>query len=180
MCDDKYRVNGVIQDTKTIFDDLYKQGKGKGKGNGETSSSDSQEEGQQSSGGNDGQTLDDHLWDKAEEMSKDEDKAKEIRETIDTALRQGKMLAQKMSGNVPRGVEKILEPKIDWKEMMRLFLISNNSDREVSSWRKPNRRWIHQDIYLPSLVGESAGKLLIGIDTSGSIGQHEISALLRS
>lgn len=180
LCDDKYRVNGVIQDTKTIFDDLYKQGKrkGKGKGNGETSSSDSQEEGQQSSGGNDGQTLDDHLWDKAEEMSKDEDKAKEIRETIDTALRQGKMLAQKMSGNVPRGVEKILEPKIDWKEMMRLFLISNNSDREVSSWRRPNRRWIHQDIYLPSLVGESAGKLLIGIDTSCSIGQHEISAFL--
>ena len=171
LCDDKYRVNGVIQDTKKIFDDLYKQAKrkGKGEGNGETSSSDSQEEGQQSSDGNDGQALDDHLWDKAEEISKDKDKTKDIKEIIDTALRQGRSLAEKMSGNKVRSIDKVLEPKIDWREMLRVFLTNYNSDREKSSWRRPNRRWIHQDIYLPSLVSESAGKLVIGVDTSASI-----------
>ena len=46
------------------------------------------------------------------------------------------------------------------------------------SWRRPSRRWIGQDVYMPSSIGESVGRIVLGIDMSGSIGSAEISAFL--
>ena len=179
LCDDKYRVNGVILDTKSIFDDLYKQvDKEKENGNGQTSGDNSKQKVQQEGDSNEGQTLDGHMWDKAQEMAKDETKSKKMREQIRTSLRQGKMYSKRTGGNALTSIDKILESKIDWKELLRSFLTNTNSDREVSSWRRPNRRWIHQDVYLPSIVSESAGDLVLAIDRSGSIGTQETQAML--
>ena len=63
----------------------------------------------------------------------------------------------------------LLAPKVDWREQLREFVTSICRARDTSSWRRVNRRYIGQDIYMPSLIGETIGPIVIGIDTSGSI-----------
>lgn len=120
--------------------------------------------------------LDAHEWEKAEGMS---DKEKEVlAKDIDQALRQGAILAGKMGGNVPREIEDVLEAKVDWREALREFITSFCMDKDQSTWRRPSRRWIGQDVYMPSLIGESVGRIVVAIDTSGSIGTKEIGQFL--
>ena len=54
------------------------------------------------SGGGGGEGMDDHDWDGAEQLTEGEKEA--LARDVDQALRQGKILAGKMSGNVPREV----------------------------------------------------------------------------
>lgn len=146
--------------TRQVFDLLKQQGQGQGKGQGQ---------------GN-GETLDHHDWDGAEELTEQE--VKEVQKQIDQALRQGEIIRGKMSGNRSRAVEELLEPKIDWREQMRDFVTSVCKNKDKSSWRRPSRRFIGQNIYMPSLIGEAVGKLVIAIDTSGSICQQQLTEFL--
>ena len=83
-----------------------------------------------------------------------------------------------MGANVPREIGDILEAKIDWREAMREFINSFCMDKDDSTWRRPNRRWIGQDVYMPSLIGEAVGRIVVAVDMSGSIGSEEISQFL--
>jgi predicted metal-dependent peptidase len=123
-----------------------------------------------------GEPMDQHDWEGAKEMGKEE--KEQLAKDIDQALRQGSILAGKMKGNVPREVTDALEAKVDWREAMREFINSFCMDKDESTWRRPNRRWIDQDVYMPSLIGESVGRIVVAIDTSGSIGGQEIGQFL--
>ena len=125
---------------------------------------------------NGGEPLDEHDWEAADNMSEEERRG--VEREIDQALRQGKLLAEKMKGNVPREVTDALTPKVDWREALREFITSYCQDKDEATWRRPNRRWIGQDTYMPSLIGESVGRIVVGVDTSGSIGGAEISQFL--
>ena len=124
----------------------------------------------------DGLSLDEHDWENAQGMSREE--KEQIAKDVDQALRQGAILAGKMGANVPREVGDLLEAKIDWREAMREFINSFCMDKDDSTWRRPNRRWIGQDVYMPSLIGEAVGRIVVAIDMSGSIGSEEISQFL--
>jgi predicted metal-dependent peptidase len=117
-----------------------------------------------------------HDWENAEGMSNEEKET--LAKDIDQALRQGAILAGKLKGNVPREIEEILEAKVDWREALREFITSFCVDKDESTWRRPSRRWIGQDVYMPSLIGEAVGRIVVAIDTSGSIGQQEIGQFL--
>ena len=123
-----------------------------------------------------GNGLDEHDWEGAEGMTKEEKEM--LAKDIDQALRQGAILAGKMSANVPREISEILEAKVDWREAMREFVTSFCVDKDESTWRRPSRRWIGQDVYMPSMIGESVGRIVIGIDMSGSIGDEEVGQFL--
>jgi predicted metal-dependent peptidase len=123
-----------------------------------------------------GNGLDEHDWESAEGMSKEEKEA--LAKDVDQALRQGAILAGKMSANVPREISDVLEAKVDWREAMREFVTSFCVDKDESTWRRPSRRWIGQDVYMPSMIGESVGRIVIGIDMSGSIGDEEVGQFL--
>jgi predicted metal-dependent peptidase len=71
-----------------------------------------------------------------------------------------------------------MEAKVNWREVLRDFVNSICADKDNSTWRRPNRRWVDQDTYMPSSVGEAVGRIVVGIDTSGSIGQAEIGQFL--
>jgi predicted metal-dependent peptidase len=92
------------------------------------------------------------------------------------------LMAEKKVGNgagdMSRAVGDLLAPKVDWREVLREFVKSICAGRDVSTWRKPNRRYISQGIYMPTLVSERVGHIVVGIDTSGSIGAAEISEFL--
>ncbi len=83
----------------------------------------------------------------------------------------------KKVGNCPASMERLidqlLKPKVDWKNELQNWF--NQKVRDLSSWNNPNRRFVHQGIYLPSKKTEHIGHIVVAIDTSGSIGEHELN-----
>ena len=93
-------------------------------------------------------------------------------EEIQRAMRQGEMVRRKMQGKGTGGADGVfgdlLTPKVDWRKVLRDFITETCAGRDESSWRKPNRRFLAEDVYMPSMVGTTMTELVIGFDTSGS------------
>jgi len=122
------------------------------------------------------QGFDEHDWDGARELTADE--KEQLAKEVDQALRQGAILAGKLKGGVPREVSDMLDAKVDWRAVLREYITSTCADKDMSTWKKPNRRWVDQGVYLPSVIGESIGRIVVGIDTSGSIHPNDIAQFL--
>lgn len=113
------------------------------------------------------ESLDEHDWDGACSLS-DEEQG-QLAEEIDQALRQGKIYAERLNGKLPEAFEVMLAPVVRWKDELQEFVTSLCSGSEMPSFRKRNRRRMESDIIYPSMVTERLGRLVVGIDTSGSI-----------
>jgi len=120
--------------------------------------------------------MDGHEWESASEMSTEAQE--QLAREIDQALRQGAIMAGKMNGDVPREVTELLTPKVNWRDALAEFITSFCIDKDISTWRRPNRRWVGQDVYMPSVYGESVGRIVVGVDMSGSIGPNEVGQFL--
>jgi predicted metal-dependent peptidase len=113
-----------------------------------------------------GDDLGDHDWDDAHDMSEEE--MRQLDEDIDTALRQGQMVAAK-TGNASRFVGELLRPVVDWRTVLRQFMSDQCAGSDYTSWASPNRRYIGSDIIMPASFSDAAGDIIVAIDTSGSI-----------
>jgi predicted metal-dependent peptidase len=122
------------------------------------------------------ESFDSHDWDGAQEATQEEQEAQA--KEIESALRQGSILVGKMGGNVERGISEMLTPKIDWKEALREFVKSATQGKDKTTWRRLHKRYIASDIIMPSSYNENVGNIIIGIDTSGSIGTAELNQFL--
>jgi predicted metal-dependent peptidase len=138
-----------------------------------------QEEGGGGQGG-EGGGLDEHDWDGAEEMT-DEEK-KELARDIDQAIRQGLLAHKKQAGEgaggIDRELEEMMAPKVNWREVLRDYVKAICRNKDTSSWRRVNRRFLSTGVYMPSMIGEKVGHIVVAIDTSGSVGQAELSEFL--
>ena len=123
-----------------------------------------------------GAGLDQHDWDGAQELS-DEEKH-ELARDIDEAIRQGALAAGKMGGTGNRDLGELLQPQVDWREVLREFVQTTCAGSDYSTYARPNRRLMSQGIYMPSGISEQVEELVIAIDTSGSIGQSELTEFL--
>ena len=130
-------------------------------------------------GGDDGDgdgTLDDHDHSGAGDRTPEE--AKALSEQIDQALREGSIMVGKAKGKLSEQITAALYPKIDWRDVMRDYLIEQTSGKDDSSWRMYNRRYVDLGVYLPTTEDESAGEIGIGIDTSASVSETMLSEFL--
>ena len=139
------------------------------------------EEGEESGGGGGGgEGFDEHDWEGAKALT-DEEK-KDLERDIDSAIRQGLIAEQKIAGKgggrMGRDLAELLEPKVDWRDVLREFVKATCNAKDTSSWRRVNRRYLSGDVYMPSLIGERVGHLVLGIDTSGSVGNKELAEFL--
>jgi len=117
---------------------------------------------------------DEHDFEKlVEGLSQEE--AKELSESIDRALREGGILAGRLGANVPRQIQDLLTPKINWRDELRDFVTSSIKGKDEYTWRKLNRRSLANDFITPSVENETIGRIIVAIDTSGSIGSDQIT-----
>lgn len=92
--------------------------------------------------------------------------ADRMRETVISEAQR----VEKMKGNVPAHVKELIKKmtsaELDWKELLAQFVTRcyNSGNR---SWIPPNRRHVHNDVYLQSRQATKI-KIAVGIDTSGS------------
>lgn len=107
-----------------------------------------------------------------------EAEAEEVSKAVDTALRQGALIAGKLGHGMARDVEALLEPVVPWQDVLRDWLKTTAKGEDMSTWRRPARRWLGQDMYMPSRYTESVDRIVIGIDTSGSIGEAQLRRAL--
>lgn len=154
LLDQKYR--GMS--SQDVFDALMEQGEG--------------DKGQ----GDDGGGLDDHDWTTGDAMSQEE--VEQVTREIDQAIRQGQMMAGKLGGKQSRALDELTEPKVDWREQLREFVSSTAAGKDISTWQRVNRRWLQHDMYMPSTVSETLGRIVVAVDTSGSIGGRELQEFL--
>jgi len=83
-------------------------------------------------------------------------------------------------GSLPAGmdrvVEEIVNPKVDWRSLLRRFM--DTVSKSDYSWSPPNRRHIHSGLYLPSCRNNDVGTVVVAVDTSGSISQKTLDQVM--
>jgi len=120
---------------------------------------------------NGGQGFDEHDFDGP--PGGDAPTEQEIENEIGRAIRQGEMIRKQRSKGGAGGSDgmfgDLLAPKVDWRKALRDFITETCSGRDESSWSKPNRRFLADDVYMPSMMGVTLRELVVGFDTSGSV-----------
>jgi predicted metal-dependent peptidase len=91
------------------------------------------------------------------------------------AVKQALTLAQQ-AGKIPAGLDRtmegVAEAAVNWRELLRrLWSETTMADY---SWTRPNRRHIWSGLYLPGLVKEGVGEIVMAVDCSGSISGRQL------
>jgi len=85
------------------------------------------------------------------------------------AVNQAAKVAQdagKLPAHIETFIKDIVKPLVDWRSVLWPFCTTLITDDY--SWRRPNRAYISEDEYFPSMHIEGAGHLAVIVDTSGS------------
>jgi predicted metal-dependent peptidase len=127
-------------------------------------------------GGNGVPSMDEHDWENASNGTAEEQE--QVAREIESALRQGAILAGKMGGNVSREMQDLLTPKVNWKDALRDFVKTSTQGKDQTTWRRLHKRYIGLDIIMPSSYDEKVGSIVVAVDTSGSIGNAELAQFL--
>ena len=86
--------------------------------------------------------------------------------------------AARRAGRLGLGLERLvrqqLAPTTDWRAVLRRFVRERAQDGY--SWSRPNRRHAWRGVILPSAWSQRLGEIVVAIDTSASIREHELAA----
>jgi predicted metal-dependent peptidase len=73
-----------------------------------------------------------------------------------------------LSAGLDRFIDEVLRPAVDWRAVLREFV--TRTAKNDYRMTPPNRRFVHQGLYLPVIRGDELGDVLLAVDTSGSVG----------
>lgn len=94
------------------------------------------------------------------------DFADRMRETVISEAQRCEKTRGTLPNHIKELVKKLMTPEIKWQEVLAQF-VTKCYNSGARTWIPPNRRHIHNDIYLQSRQASKI-KLAVGIDTSGS------------
>lgn len=100
----------------------------------------------------------------------------DMKQNIINAARAAKDAGHGLPGGVERLIQNITQPKMPWRELIQANLIS--TIRTDYSFIRPSRRGWHVDAVLPGTSPGEEIDIIVALDTSGSIGNEEISVFL--
>jgi predicted metal-dependent peptidase len=135
-----------------------------------------------------GDLLDEHLKEegpgegdqegKGNKPSISKEDAQKIRDEIKEAMIQSAAAAG--AGKVPAGIQRMIkdltEPKMNWRELVRMNIQS--IVRNDYSFSRPSRKGQMSGAVLPGMKQDETIDVAIGIDMSGSIGQEDATVFL--
>ena len=79
------------------------------------------------------------------------------------------------AGNIPLGVKRLIQdltdPKMDWRELLRMQLES--TIKSDFTWMKTSRKSWHMDAIMPGMRNTDLIDIAVAIDMSGSIGSEQ-------
>ena len=94
----------------------------------------------------------------------------QARQEADVSLVQAMQEAMRM-GSVPAGIARLVRqrvrPVLNWRQLLARFL-ENCTDNDYS-WTQPDKRFLHQDLYLPSRREAKIPEVVLAVDCSGSV-----------
>lgn len=73
----------------------------------------------------------------------------------------------KLPGSMKRDLDKIGEARVDWRSLLRRYV--QEVVRADYSWTRPNVRYMPLGMFLPALHSIACGRIVVAVDTSGSI-----------
>jgi predicted metal-dependent peptidase len=98
-----------------------------------------------------------------------DDEVQELAEQIDSALRQGKLAADKAGSGGELDLGELLAPKVNWRQELREFISTTCAGSDYATWSRPNRRYLGANMYLPSGVSQQVEELVAAPDASCSV-----------
>ena len=108
---------------------------------------------------------DDHNYDE----DQTEEEAQKTNNELDRAIRQAAEIAGTGSDGIAKKIVELLRVETPWQEILAEFIKQQVKGGGQTTWRKYNRRLIGSDIYMPSMLDEKAGQMVVAMDTSGSV-----------
>jgi predicted metal-dependent peptidase len=103
--------------------------------------------------------------------------SKEEREKIKDEIKEAVLSAAQTcdAGNLPLGVKRIIqnltEPKMNWRELLRMQLES--TIKSDYTWQRSSRKGWHVDAVMPGMKNTDMIDIMIFMDMSGSIGDAQ-------
>lgn len=73
----------------------------------------------------------------------------------------------KLPGSMQRTIDQLNVSRVDWRSLLRRFV--QEQVRADYSWTRPNTRYLCSGLFLPALHSIACGRIVLAIDTSGSI-----------
>jgi len=100
-----------------------------------------------------------------------EEEKKQLQHEMKDALIQAAQSAGagNVPGNIKRMITELLEPQMDWREIIRAQIES--SIKSNFTWMRPNRKGWHMSAILPGMDRDMQIDVCMAIDVSGSISQ---------
>lgn len=102
--------------------------------------------------------------------AKDNSEVTDVENDAKQVLSQAKTVAKKrgkLSSSLEKLIDEILEPKVDWREVLARFL--SEPERNDYTFKKPNTRYLQSGFYLPCLYNETIGNVVFIRDSSISV-----------
>ena len=157
LYDIKYDNMSAVQ----IFRDIEQEEEQSGKKHGE---------GDGSSGEGGAEGFDEHGWQDAQDLPKEEQDA--LQKEVEHAMRRGEAEAKRCGagkGDLPAEIGQLLRPQINWKDALREFITQSCTSKDDSTYRRLNRRFHAFDLIMPTTFGENLGHIVACADLSGSM-----------
>jgi predicted metal-dependent peptidase len=117
------------------------------------------------------------VWDATDEQGGPASQAENSRQQHEwniaahQAIRSAKSCGREPA-NLDRHLIESRQSKQDWRAILRDFVAANTPCDY--HWTPPNRRYVASGLYLPSVERSGLGTIVVGVDTSGSIGEEEL------
>jgi predicted metal-dependent peptidase len=107
----------------------------------------------------------------SDDSSTEQEQAREWEIAVKQAITVAQQ-ARKVPAGIDRTMEGVAEAAVNWRELLRrLWSETTASDY---SWLRPNRRHLWSGLYLPGVVKEGVGEIVIAVDCSGSISGRQL------
>jgi predicted metal-dependent peptidase len=107
-----------------------------------------------------------------------DEEREQARQEMKQAILQAAQSAE--AGSLPKGVERLIKdvtnPVMPWRELIQTNLTS--AIRTDYSWMRPSRRGWHMDAVMPGMTPGEEIDVVVALDMSGSIGDHQAKAFL--